>query len=129
MITNTLGKQLRHRPVTKTNKNFRKNKNFSPLDKIKNIDFERMSTSSGLFVQFACTANTPTRNVTESSRNSLLMKHLLKHITRENVHIGDIFQRIKDDITKESGSALKPLLMNGSHRSQQVYLNYVESKC
>lgn len=77
------------------------------------------------FIQFSCgtmQTDTSQRGVV---RNSLFTKHLLRHIAEENVPIGEMLQRVTDDVYRESNGKQKSLCMNGLRLHKQVYINEV----
>ncbi|UJR12099.1 hypothetical protein I4U23_016277 [Adineta vaga] len=77
-----------------------------------------ISPINGAFIQFACAAN-------ETSHDNLFTKHLLKNIAQENINIVNVFQRISDDVYKESDKGQRPLSINGLGQHGEIYLNQV----
>jgi hypothetical protein len=77
-----------------------------------------MQPIDGALIQYACAAN-------QTVRENLFVEQLLKDITKENVNINDLFQRIGNDVYETSHQKQRPLLINGLKQDQDIYLNYV----
>jgi hypothetical protein len=80
-----------------------------------------MRKHSGAFIQFACSAN-------ETTDDDLFIKHLLKNIGRENVHVTKVFQDIREDISQQRYSRQEPFFQDGLEKADLISLNQVELK-
>lgn len=82
---------------------------------------KEIDAPSGAFIQFACAAN-------QTTNTDLFIKHLLKNITQENVDISDMFNRVSNDVYRESNGKQRPLSINRIPTKKQVYFNPLKSK-
>jgi hypothetical protein len=80
-----------------------------------------MRKHPGAFIQFACSAN-------ETADDDLFIKHLLRNIGRENVHVTKIFHDIREDISHQRHNRHEPFFQDGLEEVDLVCLNQVEVK-
>jgi hypothetical protein len=83
-----------------------------------NQGLHEMKPIKNAFIQFTCAAN-------EGVQNNVFTKHLLKHITKENIDISELFRWIAQDVQRESKNRQRPMSINGLYHYQDVFLNEV----
>lgn len=79
-----------------------------------------MNVQSGVFVQFSCAAG-------QTTADDLFFKHLLKNIAQENVELTEMFNRVSNDVSRESNNKQRPLSINGLPKTKQIILNPIKS--
>ena len=78
---------------------------------------------AGAYIVFACGSNQTASDGEITDRNGLFTKHLLKHITKPNKDITQLFRVVTNGVCIESKQKQKPVRIDGLIQSEQVYLN------
>lgn len=77
-----------------------------------------MTVPPETFIQFSCSAN-------ETSNDNLFMKHLLENISRKNVNLIDVFNKITENVYLERHRRQRPWSINGLSDHKPIYFNRV----
>ncbi|CAF1090243.1 unnamed protein product [Adineta steineri] len=96
--------------------------------RINNVKCERndshpMELSVGTYVVFACSPYQIASDGLLTERNGLFAKHLLKHMTKPNKDIKQLFRTVTNGVCIESKQKQKPTRIDGLIGLEQIYLN------
>ena len=75
-------------------------------------------------VQFACDVDQMVNVIPHNDRNTLYTKILLQYMTKEYVHVKDIFKYIENDVYQKTNRQQRPLSVNRLSKGLEVFLNY-----
>ncbi|CAF1105746.1 unnamed protein product [Adineta steineri] len=94
-------------------------------DKVKRErnDSHPMELPAGTYVVFACSPYQIASDGLLTERNGLFAKHLLKHMTKPNKDIKQLFRTVTNGVCIESKQKQKPTRIDGLIGLEQIYLN------
>ncbi|CAF4986964.1 unnamed protein product, partial [Rotaria sp. Silwood1] len=77
----------------------------------------------GTYVVFACSPYQIASDGLLTERNGLFAKHLLKHMTKPNKDIKQLFRTVTNGVCIESKQQQKPIRIDSLKGFEQIYLN------
>ncbi|CAF3743632.1 unnamed protein product [Rotaria sordida] len=91
--------------------------------KCKSTNLHNMELPDGMYIVFACSPYQIASDGLLTERNGLFAKHLLKHLTKPNKDITQLFRTVTNGVCIESKQKQKPTRIDGLKDLEPVYLN------